>query len=205
MEDETMISIPLIRRELTSDILGRHIYLFGAGSATTEVLRRLAEAGAQEGTVVLSEDDGRRISAAVLFRPHLTRGAVPLFSTIATLALTEAIASDEVPATPVWPDQVAIAGEAVARGIVDTVPNGDHPSHVILGTEIDVRALEAHRDRSIDWNATIAAFLNALDRWAAEHAARGPAAVRGALRFLPRGRAAIAGGAECALYAGART
>ena len=63
-----MISIPLIRRELTSDVLGRHVYLFGAGSATTEVLRRLAQAGAQEGTVVLSEDQGGRISAAT-FRP----------------------------------------------------------------------------------------------------------------------------------------
>ena len=196
-----MISIPLIRRKLTSDVLGRHIYLFGAGCATTEVLRRLAQAGAQEGTVVLSEDQGTRISAAVLFRPHLTIGAVPLFSTIATLALTEAIGSDEVPATPVWPDQVVIDGETVARGVVDIAPSGDRPSHVILGAEIDMPALEAHRGRSIDWNVAIAAFLNALDKSTAEYAARGPAAVRGALRFLPRGRATFAGGAECALYA----
>ncbi len=53
-----MISIPLIRRELKSDLLGRHIYLFGARSVAAEILRRLAEAGAQEGTVVLSEDRG---------------------------------------------------------------------------------------------------------------------------------------------------
>lgn len=196
-----MISIPLIRRELTSDILGRHIYLFGAGSATTEVLRRLAEAGAQEGTVVLSEDAGRRIRAAVLFRPQLTLGAVPLFSTIATLALTEAIGNNDAPATPVWPDQVAIDGETVARSVVDIAPTGDRPSHVVLGAEIDVPALEAHRGGSTDWNVAIAAFLNALDRWAAEYDARGPAAVRAALRFLPRGRATIADGAECALHA----
>ena len=63
-----MISIPLIRRQLTSDILGRHIYLFGAGSSTTAVLQQLAEAGAQEGTVVLAENAGVRIRAAVLFR-----------------------------------------------------------------------------------------------------------------------------------------
>jgi len=196
-----MISIPLIRRELTSDILGRHIYLFGAGSATTEVLRRLAEAGAQEGTVVLSEDTGARIRAAVLFRPHLTLGAMPLFSTIATLALTEAIGNDEVSATAVWPDQVAVDGETVARGVVDIAPTGDRPSHVILGAEIDVQALEAHRGSPTDWNVAIAAFLNALDRWTARYAARGPAAVRDALRFLPRERATIAGGADCALLA----
>jgi len=196
-----MISIPLIRRELTSDVLGRHVYLFGAGSATTEVLRRLAQAGAQEGTVVLSEDQGGRISAAVLFRPHLTIGSMPLFSTIATLALADAIGSDDIRTTPVWPDQVAIDGETVARGVVDIAPSGDRPSHVILGAEIDTPALEAHCGRSIDWNVAIATFLNALDKWTAEYAARGPVAVRGAVRFLPRGRATIAGGAECALYA----
>jgi hypothetical protein len=195
-----MISIPLIRRELTSDVLGRHIYLFGTGSRTTEVLRRLAQAGAQEGTVVLSENQGARISAAVLFQPSLTLGAVPLFSTIATLALTEAIGGDPFRATPVWPDRVAVDGETVARGVVDTGPTGAPPSHIILGAEIDVPALEAHRGRPIDWNVTIAAFLNALDRWTSQYAARGPAAVRGALRFLPRGRATIAGGAEYALY-----
>jgi biotin-(acetyl-CoA carboxylase) ligase len=195
-----MIYIPLIRRELTSDVLGRHIYLFGAGSVTTEILRRLAQAGAQEGTVVLSEDQGARISVAVLFQPHLTIEAVPLFSTVATLALTEAIGSDEGRATPVWPDRVAIDGETVARRVVDTTPAGDRPSHVILGAEIDVPALEASRGRAIDWNVTIAAFLNALDRWTTQYAARGPAVVRGALRFLPRGRATIAGAAECALH-----
>ena len=193
-----MISIPLIRRELTSDIVGRHIYLFGAGAGTTEVLRRLAEAGAQEGTVVLSEDAGARIGAAVLFRPNLRLGAVPLFSTIATVALAEAIGTDQVRATPVWPDQVTIDGEKVARAIVDIAPTGDRPSHVILGAEIDVPALATRRGRPIDWSVAIAAFLNALDRWTAEYAARGPATVRGAVRFLPRGRATIAGGAECA-------
>lgn len=196
-----MISIPLIRRELTSDVLGRHIYLFGAASATTDVLRRLAQAGAQEGTVVLSEEQGTRISAAVLFRPHLTIGALPLFSTIATLALAEAIGGDDVRATPVWPDQVAIEGETVARGVVDVAPSGDRPSHVILGAQIDMRALEAHRGRAIDWNVAVAAFLNALDKWTGEYAARGPAAVRGAMRLIPRGRATIAGGAEFALSA----
>ena len=72
---------------------------------------------------------------------------------------------------------------------------------VILAGGIDLPAREAHRGASTDWNVAIAAFLNALDRWTGEYAARGPAAVRGAVRFLPRGRATIAGGAECALHA----
>jgi hypothetical protein len=100
MEERGMISIPRVRRELTSDLLGRHIYLFGPGSVAVEVLRRLAEAGAQEGTVVLSEDE-TRLSVAALFRPHLTAGAGPLFSAIATLALAEAIGRVGLCSTPV--------------------------------------------------------------------------------------------------------
>jgi hypothetical protein len=193
-----MISIPLIRRELKSDLLGRHIYLFGSGTVAAEILPRLAEAGAQEGTVVLSEDEGRRLSAAALFRPHLAVGAVPLFSSIATLALAEAIGEGELPVTPVWPDQVAVEGETVGQIVVETAPIGDRTSYVALGADIDVRALQAKLRGSIDWNVVIAAYLNALDKWATAYAARGPAAVRGAIRFLPRGPVAPAraGGTE---------
>lgn len=181
-----MISIPSIRRELTSDLLGRHIYLFGPGSITSEILRRLAEAGAQEGTVVLSATEGVRLDAAALFRPHLAIGAVPLFSAVATLALLEAIGHDDLVVTPKWPDQVNVDGVLAARSVVETAPAGQRTSYVILGAEIDVRALEAASRAPIDLNVIVAAFLNALDKWATAYAARGPAAVRGAMRFLPR-------------------
>jgi hypothetical protein len=179
-----MIAIPLIRRELTSDLLGRHIYLFGGTSAPSEILRRLAEAGAEEGTVVLSVTEGKRLGAAVLFRPHLSLGAVPLYAAIATLALTESVGDEATCATPQWPDQVTIDGDVVAKTVVATSPIGDRTGYVILGADVDVRALEAHV--SIEWSLLVAAFLNALDRWATAYAARGPAAIRAAIRFLPR-------------------
>ncbi|MGH7306009.1 MAG: hypothetical protein ACRELZ_22210 [Candidatus Rokuibacteriota bacterium] len=74
-----MISIPLIRRRLTSELVGRHIYLFGPGSAAIDILCRLADAGAPEGTVVLSATARPRLGAAALFRPHLAIGGAPLF------------------------------------------------------------------------------------------------------------------------------
>jgi hypothetical protein len=196
-----MISIPLIRRALTSDLLGRHIYLFGAGSTTPEILRRLAEAGAQEGTVVLSETDDARLSVAALFRPHLAVGAVPSFSAIATLALAEALGCGDRIAVPVWPDLVTVDDTLVAHSVVETATAGDRTSYVILGAEIDVRALDAMSHAARDWNVVVATFLNALDKWATSYAARGPAAVRGAVNFLPRGTAPVrgrSGGMRCA-------
>lgn len=182
-----MITIPLIRRDLTSDLVGRHIYLFGADSAPTEILQRLAETGERQGTVVLAAAEGTKLSIAVLFRPGLTHSAIPLFSVISTLALVEAIAGLDLDTSPVWPDQVAIGDEAVGRGLVVTAPAFDRTSYVILGAELDVQALEARLARPVDWNVVVAAFLNALDTWATAYAEHGPAAVRAAVQFLPRG------------------
>jgi len=196
-----MIAIPLIRRELTSDLLGRHIYLFGADCTPTAVLRRLAESGAQEGTVVLCDLEGQRLSAAALFRPHLAVDAVSLFSTIATLALAEAIGHGDRNAMPIWPDLVTTDDRIVGRSLVESAAVGDGTSYVILGAEIDVRALRDTSRGTGDLNSVVAAFLNALDKWTMAHAARGPAAVRGAIRFLPRGGTPIreiSGGMECA-------
>jgi len=165
------------------------------------VLRRLAESGAQEGTVVLCDLEGQRLSAAALFRPHLAVDAVSLFSTIATLALAEAIGHGDRNAMPIWPDLVTVDDRIVGRSLVESAAAGDRTSYVVLGAEIDVRALEDTSRGTGDLNSVAAAFLNALDKWAMAYAARGPAAVRGAIRFLPRGCTPIrkiSGGMECA-------
>ena len=182
-----MISIPLMRRELTSDVVGRHIYLFGAGSAPMQTLQQLADRAAQHGTVVLAETDDTQLDAAVLFRPQLTRSAVPLFALISTLAAAEAIGGLDPCASPVWPDQVTIGDEAVARSLVAFPAAFDRTSYVILGVELNVRALEARLAGPVDWNVVMAAFLNALDKWAMAYAEHGPAAVKAAVQFLPRG------------------
>jgi biotin-(acetyl-CoA carboxylase) ligase len=184
-----VISIPVIRRHLTSDLLGRHIYLFGPGAVAGAVLRQLAEAGAQEGTVVLAEDDESRVHAAALFRPVVRLGAVGTFASIATLALAEAIEAIEgtgLVATPVWPDRVNIADATVGTSFVEVAAT-DRPDFVILGVTVDVRQLEAVAGPSCDANVLIAAWLNALDRWSTAYSAQGPAAVMGAVRFRPRG------------------
>ena len=182
-----MISIPMVRRKLASDLLGHHIYLFGHEASCTTTLRRLADAGAQEGTVVLSEGKGSRFGAAALFRPALSVGAIPMFSAIATLALAEAIAGEELCPTPVWPNQVVVEDKTVGWSVVEIARSGDRMAYVILGVDVDLRALESIARRSIDPNVVVAAFLNALDKWSTAYAARGPAAVSAAIQFLPRG------------------
>jgi hypothetical protein len=184
-----MISIPVIRRHLTSDLLGRHIYLFGPGTCAGAVLRRLADAGAREGTVVLAED-ATHVQAAALFQPVLPLGAVETFASIATLALAEAIEGaegTEPHATPVWPDRVEIDDTTIGTSFVDVAMSAERPDFVILGISVDVQALESSTGRPFEANVLIAACLNGLDRWSTAYAERGPAAVAGAVRFRPRG------------------
>jgi hypothetical protein len=183
-----VISIPVIRRHLMSDLLGRHIYLFGPGTSAGAVLRRLAGAGAQEGTVMLAEDE-THVHAAALFRPVLPLGAVGTFASIAPLALAEAIEGTEgarLTATPVWPDRVEIDDVTVGTSFVEAAA-AERPDFVILGMSVDVGVLESAAGRPFDANVLIAAWLNGLDRWSTAYAARGPAAVTGAVRFRPRG------------------
>ena len=187
-----MISIPVIRRHLMSDLLGRHIYLFGPSACAGAVLRRLADAGMQEGTVVLAEGRvacsrrgarspgaparrrgdfrvDRHAGAGRGDRSHRGHGA----GRHAGLA-----GPGRTSRTRRW-------GPASLRS-----PATDRPDFVILGVTVDVRELEAVAGRPCDANVLVAAWLNALDRWSTEYAARGPAAVMGAVRFRPRGAAA---------------
>jgi len=185
-----MISIPVVRRHLTSDLLGRHIYLFGEGASAGAVLRRLADAGAQEGTVVLTDDGEMHMHAAALLRPVLPLGAVETFASIATLALAEAIEGTDgfgPIATPVWPDRVEIDDTTVGTSFVKVATATERLDFVILGVSVSVQALEAAAARSYDPNALIAAWLNGLDRWSTAYAARGPAVAAGAVRFRHRG------------------
>ena len=47
--------IDLVRRHLSTEIVGRHMYLFDGIPSTNAALRDLAASGAEEGTVVLAE------------------------------------------------------------------------------------------------------------------------------------------------------
>ena len=192
------LCIDLIRRHLVTDTIGSRILLYGEVSSTNLVLRGLAARGAVEGTVVLAEEQmrgrgrhgrswfsppGLNLYVSVLLRPGLELREVPRFSFIASLALTEAIWAEGLPAAIKWPNDVLVNGRKVAGTLVDTVDLAGAPPHVILGVgvnmNVDEEALQiALRDeardatslreaagRDIDRNLFAAALLNRLEQW----------------------------------------
>jgi BirA family transcriptional regulator, biotin operon repressor / biotin---[acetyl-CoA-carboxylase] ligase len=213
--DTDRLSIEVLRRGLSTDVLGRHIYLFGTVRSTNAVMRSLAQAGATEGTVVIAESQtaGRGFAGAswpsppgvnlylsVLFRPTLTPSAVLVFAFITSLALTEAIRAQGLPAAIKWPNDVLLAGRKAGGGLVEYTTNGPGVTSVILGVSVNVNverpqlqaALGADADdttslreaagREIDRNAFAATVLNLVERWLRTYIDKGPAAVLDAWR-----------------------
>ena len=209
------LSIELIRRKLSSEIVANQIYLFEDVSSTNDVLRRLATEGAREGTVVLAEEQragrGRRgqrwyspggmnLYASVLFRPAIPPKAVPVFSFIVSLALTEAIWAEGLPAAIKWPNDILVERKKVAGTLVECATAGERVEHVIVGIGVNLNvgrdalrtalgdaargatSLREVAGRAIDRNAFAATFLSLLDRWFHTFTERGAEAILAAWR-----------------------
>jgi BirA family transcriptional regulator, biotin operon repressor / biotin---[acetyl-CoA-carboxylase] ligase len=150
--DESL-SIDQVRRHLVTRRIGLQVYLFGEVGSTNAVLRRLAETGAADGTVVLAEAQtmgrGRlgklwysppalNLYASVLFRPAIPPAAVPVFAFISSLAVTDAIRAHGIPATIKWPNDVLIDGRKVAGTLVTYAVAGEVVEYVILGIGVNL-------------------------------------------------------------------
>lgn len=154
------LSIELIRRRLASAVVGGHIYLFGRIASATEVLARLAEAGARQGTVVVAED-GMDLRLSVLFWLAGALGEAPVLSVLTGRAAGEALRRTPLPAA------VRIECTTVAH----------RTDWAILGIGVNFGAIPGGALQRIDRNAFAAAYLNALDRLFATYAAGGASAV----------------------------
>jgi BirA family biotin operon repressor/biotin-[acetyl-CoA-carboxylase] ligase len=147
------LSIELIRRRLSTRVVGHQMYLFGEVESTNEVLRELGRAGAREGTVVLAEcqragrgrhgkrwfsPGGVNLYASVLLRPAISPRQAPAFSFIASLALADAVRALGLPAAIKWPNDLLVERKKVAGVLAEVVTLGDRLEYVILGVGVNL-------------------------------------------------------------------
>ena len=147
------LNIERLRRHLTTEVVGHHVYVFGTVDSTNRVLHSLADRGAREGTVVLAErqtagrgrhghawfsPEAANLYASVLFRPGLALRELPTFAPIASLALAEAVWCEGAPARIQWPNDVVVGGRKVGGVLVETAAAGDRVTHVILGIGVNL-------------------------------------------------------------------
>ncbi|MFW6108096.1 MAG: biotin--[acetyl-CoA-carboxylase] ligase [bacterium] len=184
-----------IRRDLHTRVVGRRVHVYERVRSTSDVIRELADEGAEEGTVVFAERQtrgrgrlGRRwwspagvgVWMSVLLRPPVRRESVPMTTIIGALAAADAIRSSVgLPAMIRWPNDVLVGDRKVAGVLVEareTAVGRD----LVLGIGIDVNAGQGEFPAEIAGRATslseaagervnrldlIRALLRHLDRW----------------------------------------
>jgi len=147
-----------LRRHLTTDVVGHHVYVFGTVTSTNRVLANLAEQGADEGTVVLAEaqtagrgrhgsdwfsPDAVNLYVSILFRPRIAPRELPLFAPIASLALAEAVWLESAPALIKWPNDVLVDGRKLGGVLVEAPIVGDRLDYVVLGIGVNLNVERA--------------------------------------------------------------
>jgi BirA family biotin operon repressor/biotin-[acetyl-CoA-carboxylase] ligase len=147
------LSLERLRRHLTTETVGHHVYIFGTVDSTNHVLARLADRGAEEGTVVLAEaqtagrgrhgtpwfsPEASNLYVSVLFRPSLAPRELPLFAPIASLALAEAVWLEGSPAQIKWPNDVVVGTRKLGGVLVEAPVMGNRVLYVILGIGVNL-------------------------------------------------------------------
>lgn len=209
------LTVDLIRRRLTTNRVGFQLYVFDRVDSTNAMLRAIADSRVPDGTVLVAERQnagrgrlgktwfsppGVNLYASVLFRPRIAPADVPVFSFIASLALTDAIRAEGLPATIKWPNDVLVDRRKVAGTLVSCSVVGDVVESIVLGVGVNLNvgrdaltaalgaavasatSLSDETGRVIDRNAFTANFLNSLEQWADAYRMRGANAILTAWR-----------------------
>jgi BirA family biotin operon repressor/biotin-[acetyl-CoA-carboxylase] ligase len=152
------LSIEAIRRGLVSETVGSKVCIFWEVPSTNSVLRKMAEAGATDGTVVLAEAQtaarGRRgqrwfsplrrnLYASALFRPRIAPAEVPVLSFISALAVTDAIRMEGLWGAIKWPNDVLVNGKKVGGTLAESAIDDGEVRYVILGVGVNLNVEEA--------------------------------------------------------------
>ena len=187
--------------------MGRAFYPFRMLTSTQDELRRLADSGAPEGTVVVTDhqtrgrgrqgrawldEPGANLLVSVLLRPPIPAAQVPRLSLLAALAAADGLtAATGVTVGICWPNDLQVRERKVAGILAEAAATGDRVSHATLGIGINVNQTEFAADlsrpatslaleagRQLDREMLLEALLASLDRWYARYLREGFSPVR---------------------------
>ena len=199
MQGETL-SVEAIQEGLNTSVVGRRVVYLSSTTSTMDEARREAEAGAPEGTVVVTEDQtggrgrfqrewvspvGASLLLSVLLRPALHQ--LPRLNMAATLAVVRAIRGvTGLEARVKWPNDVLLGGRKTCGILIESRLEGEGVAYAAIGIGLNV---------NFDPGAypEIAATATSLMRETGGPVSR-LATLRGLLRELDELYAALGGG-----------
>jgi len=140
---------------LRTKAFGRQIRLLDVVGSTQDELRRLAEEGAPEGTVVLAEQQtsgrgrlgrswvsppGKGIWMSLLLRPPVPLPLTPQLTLLAAVALSRAI-SKTVPGLAIgikWPNDLLVGGKKISGILLESAAEDERLKYIVVGLGISV-------------------------------------------------------------------
>lgn len=140
-----------LRRGLYTRVVGKRILFFQELSSTMDEARRQADAGSEEGTLVISETQtasrGRfartwvsqpgNLYLSSIFYPSLA--ALPFLSSLGGVAVARAISrTTGIQPRLKWPNDVLVKDSKVAGILVESVVEGTEVKYAVLGIGINV-------------------------------------------------------------------
>lgn len=182
------LSAETILHSLRTKVLGREVHFAPQTGSTNEDARRLAQAGAPSGTLVVTEEQlagrgrrGRRWLAppgtsllfSLLFRPEERWTELGMAAALGARQGIEAVSGLEVGLK--WPNDLLVNGRKVGGVLVEA---GTHPNWCIVGTGININwdprvlpelvgasSLSVEAGRPLDRLPLLATILEAIEGW----------------------------------------
>lgn len=179
---------------LNTRILGKEIRHLDSVTSTNGVVKSLAEAGAEEGTIVVAEvqtgGKGRLgrgwfsprggVWLSVLLRPAIEPIDGPKLTMVAGLGCLAALAQTGVPAAMEWPNDLMIRGRKVGGILLEVTTEPGLIEYAVVGIGINLNvdeavfpadlrgkatSVKAELGRPVDRPAFARNLLEELERW----------------------------------------
>ena len=106
-------------------------------------------------------------------RPWIGPRAVPVFSFVTSLALSDAIRAEGVPAAIKWPNDILVEGRKVAGSFGVVAAAGDFVDYVILGVGVNVNVERRTLERGLGVAAVARLSSSSPPQLASASATRG--------------------------------
>lgn len=199
---------------LQTRVLGRVLHHYEAISSTNDHAMQLAREGAAHGEVVIADlqhagrgrrgrswfgPPGRSLYLSVIIRPRLPARRAPELTSLAAVAVAEAVRELGADATIKWPNDVEIDGRKLGGILSEVAADSRQVRFAVVGVGLNLD-LEAEdfpeeiRERATSLRialgsappreAVAAAILGRLEPWLERHEAEGFAPVRSRYREL---------------------
>ncbi len=143
-----------IERQLTTEVVGRHIVYSDETQSTNEDAKKLAAAGAADGTVVVTEFQGdghgrlargwfsprhKGVLLSVILRPqYALPQEAPQFTLLAAVAVVEAMRACGVTAGIKWPNDILIDGKKTTGILTEMSAAMECINYIVIGIGVNV-------------------------------------------------------------------